>query len=520
MNIGIILRGGIDLKFFINAKPESPDPYDIVLIHNNWDDWFDYSTLYHVDFYDDNLALNNLGAVKIACKDIQKKSNGGSGSPNLQVEFKELSNNFFSLGQDIDYYRRINDQGDEFRSEFLSALKDIAFNEEVYNEVIDLPVTTVSLLRSVPTRTVINDYRKVAFGQSPLTKYEFKYLSALTGVGGTKYELEFNVIPNALPPTNIHVITGRNGVGKTHLISNMIKTLTNDKSNVSRVGKFNDGSKQIFANIVAVSFSAFDNLDISKEKKGKYDEIRYKYIGLKKEGKLAQTVTKNKTSLTNEFFEKFKHCMISGRKERWIEIISILNSDPIFENVDIVKLADYQENLEYEEKCKNIFKRLSSGHAIVLLTLTGLVSTVEQKTLVLLDEPEAHLHPPLLAAFIRALSKLLSSKNGVAIIATHSPVVLQEVPKSCVWRLDRYNKQAKAERLSIETFGANIGTLTREVFGYEVTNSGFHSILQEVAREVETFEEAVNCFNGALGDEALGILRGIMHYRGDNHGDE
>ncbi|MGN9540532.1 AAA family ATPase [Escherichia coli] len=63
---------------------------------------------------------------------------------------------------------------------------------------------------------------------------------------------------------------------------------------------------------------------------------------------------------------------------------------------------------------------MSSGHAVVLLTLTRLVATVEEKTLVLIDEPESHLHPPLLSAFIRALSDLLLD-NGLSIIATHSP---------------------------------------------------------------------------------------------------
>ncbi|WXG61333.1 AAA family ATPase [Campylobacter concisus] len=88
---------------------------------------------------------------------------------------------------------------------------------------------------------------------------------------------------------------------------------------------------------------------------------------------------------------------------------------------------------------------------------------MEEKTLVLLDEPESHLHPPLLSSFMRALSDLLMKNNAVAIIATHSPVVLQEVPKSCVWRLGRFGLEAKAERFDIETFGETIGTLTKEI---------------------------------------------------------
>lgn len=63
----------------------------------------------------------------------------------------------------------------------------------------------------------------------------------------------------------------------------------------------------------------------------------------------------------------------------------------------------------------------------------------------MLDEPESHLHPPLLSAFIRSLSELLILRNGVAIIATHSPVILQEVPKRCAWILNRSGISAKAE---------------------------------------------------------------------------
>ncbi|HDR1506241.1 TPA: ATP-binding protein, partial [Pasteurella multocida] len=120
---------------------------------------------------------------------------------------------------------------------------------------------------------------------------------------------------------------------------------------------------------------------------------------------------------------------------------------------------------------------MSSGHAFVLLTITQLVAKVEEKTLVLLDEPESHLHPPLLSAFIRTLSELLDNRNAIAIVATHSPVVLQEIPKSCIWKIVRTGIETKAYRLVTETFGENIGILTREVFGLEVEKSGFHKLL-------------------------------------------
>ncbi|MFD7630846.1 AAA family ATPase [Streptomyces sp. NPDC059851] len=65
-----------------------------------------------------------------------------------------------------------------------------------------------------------------------------------------------------------------------------------------------------------------------------------------------------------------------------------------------------------------------------------LIEHVAERSLVLIDEPESHLHPPLLASFIQTLSRLLTERNGVAVVATHSPpVVLQEVPRSCVYKL-------------------------------------------------------------------------------------
>lgn len=145
--------------------------------------------------------------------------------------------------------------------------------------------------------------------------------------------------------------------------------------------------------------------------------------------------------------------------------------------------------------------------------MTRLVETVEERTLVLLDEPEAHLHPPLLSAFIRSLSDLLTDRNGVAIIATHSPVVLQEVPRGCVWKLQRFGSEAKAERPEIETFGESVGTLTRDVFGFEVTESGYHTMLQREVAKGWPYEMVVQAFSNQLGDEAKAIARALVAVR-------
>ena len=154
--------------------------------------------------------------------------------------------------------------------------------------------------------------------------------------------------------------------------------------------------------------------------------------------------------------------------------------------MDLGRLAELPKN-EALIKAGLLFSRMSSGHSIVLLTTTKLVDTVEEKTLVLMDEPESHLHPPLLSAFTRAISDLLQDRNGVAIIATHSPVVVQEVPRLCVWILTRRRTEGRSDRPERETFGENAGILTREIFGLEVSKSGYHAVLQSAVDKGGSF---------------------------------
>ena len=173
--------------------------------------------------------------------------------------------------------------------------------------------------------------------------------------------------------------------------------------------------------------------------------------------------------------------------------IQVLESDPVFMHSQLRSLLTENNSLTPQKNAGKIFSRLSSGHQVIMLTLVQLIDYLTERTFVILDEPENHLHPPLLSAFIRALSELLINYNGVALIATHSPVILQEVPRSCVWKIDRSGSKVSANRLEIESFGATIGSLTREVFGLEVRESGFHKILCEEVKSGHSYEEIVCC---------------------------
>jgi len=111
---------------------------------------------------------------------------------------------------------------------------------------------------------------------------------------------------------------------------------------------------------------------------------------------------------------------------------------------------------------------------------------------------------------VRSLSDLLMQRNGVAIVATHSPVVLQEAPRSCVWILRRMGAQVSADRPTIQTFGENVGTLTREVFGLEVTQAGYHRLLEEAVTKLGDYQAVLAYFGDQLGAESRAIVSAMV----------
>lgn len=482
-----------------------PSPRSKSTIFLTWDNWNDYSfyTLFGILYVDENSNVHDIGAVKIGYFG-QKQ---GDRVFSIGDEIGKLDNKYFSLGQSDFYYTSLNNLGVETRNEVLKFLNDIAKDESLFDEAIKEDVARISLFRTISPTTVKTQFRRIANGGVRLTDYHFRFIAPKIKKDSSNYDLTFKIEPESHPPTNIHVLIGRNGVGKTYLLSRMINSLLVENDKTNGVFEFYEEDENEFANLISVSFSAFDDIMPHAEVKDKTKGIQYSYIGLKQFESAREGIisTKSTTKLKNEFYRSLEYCR-SSQKSRWKSGIEMLESDPNFKDANIKVLIDAEEDDEFKKQTFDIFNRLSSGHRIVLLTITKLIERLQEKSLVIIDEPEAHLHPPLLSAFIRALSELLTQTNGVAIIASHSPVILQEVPKSCAWKLRRIGAEAISERLNIETFGENVGVLTNEVFGLEVTNSGFYELLDKIAQKKNSYEEVLEHFDGQLGMEAKAIL--------------
>lgn len=495
------------------------------LITDYWDDWFSFRTMFSLWLFDEEGARHHIGSVKIGQHGLRASPTVPAGTemppdsryPNLARTFEAVDERFFSLGQDENYYETLNGLSENLRNRVFLGLRDCAFNLEIFEAEQTQDVMHRSLLRSVSAANVRGRLHRLSMGDATLTEYRFDYEFPEIGDGIQTPILRFEVAPESQPPTNVHVLIGRNGVGKTRCMRGIAEALLGrepaDRGSIGRITiNPGDGEAWSFAGLAMISFSAFDDFDL-RPRPG--DLIRSKQVGLiewyfNEEEREDYATMKTPENLALDFRESFSICRRGLRAVRWRAAVETLEADDLFAEANVSSLLDLNDE-EWGAAAVSLFKRLSSGHAIVLLTMTRLVEVVDERTLVLLDEPEGHLHPPLLSAFIRALSDLLVKRNGVAIVATHSPVVLQEVPRLCAWKLRRSREVAVVERPAVETFGENVGILTREVFGFEVTKSGFHDLLNEaVNRRGLNFDAVLEHFGSQLGAEARAIVQALI----------
>lgn len=492
------------------------------LVENNWDD-FGFKTLFYLTVFDETGVKHDIGSVKIG----YTSHAGGWTTENIPKEFEKLEDTFFSLGQDAEYYQQINrNLPPQIANNILEALRDLANNDDLLATARDEQVFSTSLLRNVSLSAIQGQFKRILSGGVILTEFHFSYKRPASETKA-EVKLEFHVEPNTSPPTNIHILIGRNGVGKTTILNNMISTIINNQETNSDVGKFYEESsdfgtsaipKDYFSSVTSLSFSAFDPFVPPLNRADRNQGTCYFYIGLKEtyiDGGELKSKLKGVPDLCIDFLNSLKACFsLPNKKERWLSAIQKLESDLNFAEMDLKRLIHVENPAEIKRLVELLFAdKLSSGHAIVLLSITKLIETVEEGTLVLIDEPESHLHPPLLSAFIRALSELLINRNGVAIIATHSPVVLQEVPKSCVWKLRRTRLEGNADRPESETFAENVGVLTREVFGLEVVKSGFHNLLEKSVAKGKSYEQILDDYDNQLGFEGRAVLRALVSRR-------
>lgn len=494
------------------SRPSS-SPNTFTLVADKWDD-YTFKTTFHLHYTNDDGDTLSIGLVKVAGFGMGDER----ATTTLPSKFRTLDSEFFSLGQDREYYENILGLGDERRRAVLTALRDIALDGRLYEKAILEPVTAASLLRDVEDTVVTSQFRRIAEGHAPRTDFYFSYaLPQWHDNPDAQEPIEFHIDADASPSTNVRVVIGANGAGKSTMMRNLAASLRADSVS-SETGVFRHLGPQTrprrripFDNLVTVSFSAFDQFPENlRDPDGSRGDVPHHVIGLRG----LSDYSAEEHDLAVQFATTLRPCIRGPRRKRWLDGLRVLTAaDPILARHGLKSLVDSSIVKDEVEGAREAFDELSSGHKIALLTMTALVRYVEERSLVLIDEPETHLHPPLLSALIRVVTSLLNDRNGVAFVATHSPVVLQEVPRSCALILRRRRSGSTLRHPRIETLGESLSVLTSEVFGLNVTDTAYHELLDEYSannRRSDLVDQ--------LGGEALAILRALDDNEDEDRG--
>lgn len=469
----------------------NPIEADFYLIIDNWDDWFTFNTQYSLFYYTKD-EWKSIGSVKIGQiglgkidEDQPETDENRNRRPQLPNEFEQLDKNFFSLGQSEDYYLYLG--SNKSLRIILSKLNDCAYNIQLNETFKDERVYYDSLRRFID-QTKLDLFKELAQGnEKPKDyNYSFKYPeNIIVEYPQDSDSINFLVRAKSKPPTNINAIIGSNGVGKTYLLSLIMQQL------YEKAKHLNILQSLPFTKVIFVSFSNFD----APPQHYKTIRLKFEYVGYTSKEEDIQN-NKHEESENNQVVNtdiqnddlasRFANSiytinMMECCKERWNNIMRNLEYDPLLnecnKKLNFVLEKNNKETIINESK--NIFCSLSSGHSIILLIFSRLVELVERRTLILIDEPESHLHPPLLSAFIRSLSWLMQTRSAMSIVVTHSPIVLQEIPREATWIINRINAKTIITKPKIETFGENIGLIMNDIFKFEINRTGYINLLKE-----------------------------------------
>ncbi|MBO4170433.1 AAA family ATPase [Cereibacter azotoformans] len=468
---------------------------EVALEKDGWDDNGRYQTLYRLRANIEG-TFQNIGKVRIGYRG-QKNKREGQGITSLGDQpFTQLPDDWISLGVDEDYYETLHSHGARFAREVLKGLNDLAFLGALDEKWKEEDVVRYSIMRGKDDAEY-QKLRRLAQGDRTKIPFELTYVPLRAFFNGEN--LTFSVTPNSTPSTNVHAIIGSNGAGKSSLLRDIAYIALQDSRALGSItiSSADNSPASTLNQLVFVSYSIFDEAELGRKIRDARMGNRVEYVGIDSSGNSedysvidggeesgAERPTANvdlREKIANDFSAAVNLCASGYRRTRWLKAIEALKVDPVFEHMDLESLV--APDRDARSVPAELFQGCSSGHAISLLIITKLIVHVGERCLVLVDEPETHLHPPLLSALLNAISEIVSDRNGLVILATHSPVALQEIPAGCVWVLNRFGDQVTISRPRIETFGENLSTLTREVFRLELHKSGFHKTIVDMIND-------------------------------------
>lgn len=461
----------------------------IVYLMDNWDDYY-FKTLYHLCLVKRNGDQEALGDVKILQRGVK--------STTLPEYFTELGEEFVSLGQDPDYYKSIRKHLPKTHRAVLEALNDVVVKPQLLDEVETTSGFRNSLIRFNDAQICLRDGPALLANGDRQKGYSFTYTGSIPEAeAGVAIDVDLQ--PEDPVPGRILAIIGRNGVGKTQFMAKLARDLATtqrvSKETADQLELAFEPNRPLFSRVIALSFSAFDRFQRPEPQKF----FSYIYCGVRDDsGGLSRR------ALETRHLQYLKRIKEHDREDVWeTHIAKVMGVPRKIVNID--RTIDELEN--------SLPPLMSSGQSILAYFISAALAYLKEESLILFDEPEIHLHPNAVALLMQTLQSLLEQYDAYAIIATHSPLVIQEVPRKRVVRFERVGNITSAHPLATESFGENIAELTRQVFETVEIPNFYKQTFRDLAK-TKTFNEVSALFDDQLSLHATAYLASL--YEDDN----
>ena len=316
-----------------------------------------------------------------------------------------------------------------------------------------------------------------------------------TGKDQNVTRMHFRFCQEGPLPGRVNALTGHSGSGKSEAL---VRLAMKAGAGPGRARPWSaDLMDPSFSRVMAVSHTGLDRFPVKMNEK---DGPEYLYLGLRKEDEQGGRNHKSSADIAQEAAAAARSVSVNLGHAALESALA-----PLGEETSIRRTGFDPGGVERPPDPGSQIGLLSAAQQLAVGTTLGMTAFLRPGSLVLLDTPEAHMHPSLLAAFMQSVRWTLEERRSYAIIATSSPVALQEIPGRCVQTLSRHGGRTKVSGPAIETFGEGAGLIMTQVLGLETGRSGYPEILREMA-ERNSDEEIDAMFERGLSAQARALV--------------
>lgn len=469
-----------NISFFVDNRPigffdrrgnhKTPEvfPSFVLALNEGWND-FSIVSEYALFFYEDIQDCTLIGKLKIIHFEDIKTQNV------IPTNFKQLDNSFCSLGQEYRFYENIKELFGNTFKDVLWAIQDTAFFPTIQENYETNSNFKQSLIRDDNAERLMREVKYKIYGIASNKLYSFKY-KFQPKFAENELEVDFDFDSSSNIPNRIYTIIGKNGTGKTQLVTSL--PLDISKKNDSNFTP----KTPLFSKVIAVSYSSFDRFEIPR----KTAEFNYVYCGLKDEnGKRLE-----EAELILRFQISYEKISEQGRTQIFFDTLQEFIDKELISEFVTFKIENGAYEINYG-KFAEIINILSSGQSVLILIITEIIANIRYDSLLIYDEPETHLHPNAISQLINTIYELSRIFQSYCIIATHSPIIVQEMLSKNVYVIEREGIYATLRKPGKETFGENLSTIIEEIFGNREVPKQFKIILSDLIKKGMSYDDII-----------------------------